>query len=253
MAEQIVTMVVNGKVMVSSREVASKFEKVHRDVLKALDNLKAGLEFNGEFYLRNYTPIQPAHGKRISASEILMTKDGFMLLAMGFNGPKAMAWKIKFIDTFNRLVEAVASGPKPGPAPRSRRFTIENPYLLSLQLPQMFNYTRKMQMTEVQEKIREEISNQMPIIKSCHMFLDYLTYLIELPISKSGEFNVDRTRAEMITGIPSELQSVILKDLIELGQMVITREYEPGVRRRTYSWVSPSTKSDNWNKSVTCA
>jgi hypothetical protein len=32
-----------------------------------------------------------------------MTRDGFTILAMGFTGKEAMAWKEKFIQAFNML------------------------------------------------------------------------------------------------------------------------------------------------------
>ena len=34
-----------------------------------------------------------------------MNRDGFTLLAMGFNGPKAIQWKLKYIQAFNEMEE----------------------------------------------------------------------------------------------------------------------------------------------------
>lgn len=34
-----------------------------------------------------------------------MTRDGFTLLAMGFTGKKALAFKLKYIEQFNRMEE----------------------------------------------------------------------------------------------------------------------------------------------------
>lgn len=39
--------------------------------------------------------------------EYLLTRDGFSLLVMGFTGKKALQWKLKYIDAFNRMEEAV--------------------------------------------------------------------------------------------------------------------------------------------------
>ncbi|WP_267878770.1 Rha family transcriptional regulator [Oleidesulfovibrio alaskensis] len=33
----------------------------------------------------------------------LMDRDGFSLLVMGFTGNKALAWKLKYIEAFNRM------------------------------------------------------------------------------------------------------------------------------------------------------
>jgi Rha family phage regulatory protein len=92
--------------MVSSREVAAKFKKSHKDVLKAHRNAvtEAGVTTFGE---RNFAPSTYVDEQGKKQPEILMTKDGFMFLAMGFTGPEASAWKIKFIDAFDGLVGRV--------------------------------------------------------------------------------------------------------------------------------------------------
>jgi len=96
----------NGEALVSSREVAAKFKKSHKDVLKAHRNAvtEAGVATFGE---RNFAPSTYVDEQGKNRPEILMTKDGFMFLAMGFTGPEASAWKIKFIDAFDGLVGRV--------------------------------------------------------------------------------------------------------------------------------------------------
>lgn len=37
-------------------------------------------------------------------NEYLMDRDGFSLLVMGFTGKKALEWKLKYIDAFNKMV-----------------------------------------------------------------------------------------------------------------------------------------------------
>lgn len=80
----IVVLEKNGVPMVSSREVAAKFGKQHKNVLRDLDNLYAELsdKNNNDFMRLNFERVQH-EGK---TSEILMKKDGFMVLAMGFTG-----------------------------------------------------------------------------------------------------------------------------------------------------------------------
>ena len=34
-----------------------------------------------------------------------MTKDGFTLLVMGFNGKNALEWKLKYIEAFNKIYQ----------------------------------------------------------------------------------------------------------------------------------------------------
>ncbi len=44
-------------------------------------------------------------GKGEKRPEYRITRDGFTLLAMGFTGKAALAWKIKYIEAFNQLEE----------------------------------------------------------------------------------------------------------------------------------------------------
>jgi len=93
--------------MVSSREVAAKFGKRHDNVLRALtEQVIPALseQFRGlNFEVATYGDEQ---GK--PRQEYLMTKDGFMILAMGFTGEDAMRWKEAFIDAFNKAIGSVA-------------------------------------------------------------------------------------------------------------------------------------------------
>ena len=40
----------------------------------------------------------------------LMNRDGFSLLCMGFTGKKALEWKLKYIDAFNKMEETLKTG-----------------------------------------------------------------------------------------------------------------------------------------------
>lgn len=95
----------NGVPMVSSREVAAKFGKAHKNVLRVFDRLYQEMEVEEfqKLYALNFELIQ--HNGNVE--EIFMTKDGFMLIAMGFTGSEALRWKVKFIQTFNSLVTTV--------------------------------------------------------------------------------------------------------------------------------------------------
>ncbi|WP_320008120.1 Rha family transcriptional regulator [Maridesulfovibrio sp.] len=104
----------NNQPMVSSVMVAERFEKQHKDVLKAIRNL----EIPDEFSERNFAPTsidvaQPNGGTRKERS-FNMTRDGFSLLAMGFTGHKAMEWKIKFLEAFNAMEARLTIPPAEG-------------------------------------------------------------------------------------------------------------------------------------------
>jgi Rha family phage regulatory protein len=97
----------NNEPMVTSREVAAKFDKEHRDVLRAYKNLVMGMETD-DFNVRNFARVEYTDIKGETREEIQMTKDGFTLLAMGFTGHEALRWKIRFIDAFNQLLGSIA-------------------------------------------------------------------------------------------------------------------------------------------------
>lgn len=85
----------------SSRQVAEKFEKEHRNVLQSIDGIKSQMvtaEFSALFIETSY---KAGTGK--SYKEYLMTRDGFSLLAMGFTGEKALKWKLEYIKAFNEM------------------------------------------------------------------------------------------------------------------------------------------------------
>ena len=84
-----------------SRRVAKQFKKAHKSVLRAYDRLECSQEFNR----RNFAPVEVPDSKGEDRRVIQMTKDGFMFLAMGFQGSESAKFKERFIDAFNAMAE----------------------------------------------------------------------------------------------------------------------------------------------------
>lgn len=84
--------------VVSSRTIAEHFEKEHKNVLQAVQNLMAENSAVKSMY---YKASYETRGRKFP--EYLMNRDGFSLLVMGFTGAKALEWKIKYIEAFNRM------------------------------------------------------------------------------------------------------------------------------------------------------
>ena len=89
----------SGKAMVSSKDVAGKFAKVHRNVIRDIEKLGCSPEFRAlNFVPSLYTSSQ---NKVLPCYEI--TRDGFAFLCMGFTGKEAGKWKEKYISAFNSM------------------------------------------------------------------------------------------------------------------------------------------------------
>lgn len=97
-----------GKMMVSSKQVADHFGKIHRNVMRDIKSLieSAGSEFGSDnFEQSSYISLQ---NKQLPC--YMMTRDGFSLLAMGFTGKPAILWKVKYIQAFNEMEYELSQG-----------------------------------------------------------------------------------------------------------------------------------------------
>lgn len=102
----------NNQALTNSLLVAEKFGKEHSDVLKAIDTLCCKMAENqckGYFADTSIEIPQPNGGVRHSRI-VVMTRDGFTLLAMGFTGEKALKFKLDYINAFNQMEETIKSG-----------------------------------------------------------------------------------------------------------------------------------------------
>ena len=98
----------NDAVATTSLRVAEVFSKKHKDVLKAIDNLKIGSE-----ELRHqmfYEDVYENRGKEYRL--VIMNRDGFTLLCMGFTGKKATEFKLKYIEAFNEMELQIKEQPQ---------------------------------------------------------------------------------------------------------------------------------------------
>lgn len=93
----------DGKPMISSLQIAERFSKQHKDVLRAIQSLEMSAEFNR----RNFAPITYRDARNREQPAYLMTRDGFWALAMTFTGKEAARLREKIIDALNRAEEAL--------------------------------------------------------------------------------------------------------------------------------------------------
>jgi Rha family phage regulatory protein len=91
----------NTTLSTDSRRVAKHFKKEHKSVLRAIDRL----DCSDKFSQLNFAPRDFIDSRGKQQREISMTKDGFVMLAMGFTGKEAMAFKEAFINAFNAMAD----------------------------------------------------------------------------------------------------------------------------------------------------
>ena len=98
---------INGKQVpaVTSLQVAEAFGKEHKHVMEAIRNL---LESDG-FSQSNFRLVNYMDAKGEERPMYIMSRDGFVLLGMGFTGAKARAMKISYIVRFNEMEAELAS------------------------------------------------------------------------------------------------------------------------------------------------
>lgn len=102
------------KVIVSSLDVSETFTyydeinhkeyvREHKAVLRSIRELKCSDEFRGE----HFSPSKYVDSRGKEQPCILMDKDGFTMLVMGFTDPKAIKFKEAYIKQFNHMEKAL--------------------------------------------------------------------------------------------------------------------------------------------------
>lgn len=97
--EQIVFKTKKGNPATDSLSIAKGFGKTHGNVLQAIDGLECDADFNRmNFHSINYTDSRNRKQRRV-----VMTRDGFAFLVLGFTGKRAAKFKQDFIEQFDRM------------------------------------------------------------------------------------------------------------------------------------------------------
>ena len=99
----------DNRALTNSLLVAEKFGKEHGDVLKAIDAIFAKVPENqceGYFSDTSIEIPQPNGGIRHSRV-VVMNRDGFTLLVMGFTGKRAFRFKLAYIAAFNAMEKVI--------------------------------------------------------------------------------------------------------------------------------------------------
>lgn len=95
------------RLFVSSLDISNHFERQHKNVLQAIENL----DCSDRFRRLNFKPssYNNSQNKALPCYEI--TRDGFVFLCMGFTGAQAAIWKERYIEAFNQMETALKQLP----------------------------------------------------------------------------------------------------------------------------------------------
>lgn len=96
---------INGQqVVTSSRNVAEHFEKEHRNVIQSIENLFKTADKKDVLKIQQmfFEATEPdSYGREQKI--YYMNWKGFSLLVMGFTGAKALSWKLKYTEAFEKM------------------------------------------------------------------------------------------------------------------------------------------------------
>ncbi len=152
------------KTITTSETVAKVFGKYHHHVIRDIrEILEAG---DDEFNRTNFGLVEYIDKKGEKRPMFEMTKDGFMLLVMGYKTKKAMAIKIAYIKAFNFMQEQILSG---------------NMTLLEQYYALLGEHNAEKQLASVGGKILSEWKGKKPLLEATlKIFEDKMQ--IELPL-----------------------------------------------------------------------
>lgn len=118
------TAIVSRDLRTSSLIIADKFEKLHKNVIRDIRQLEVPDEFNR----LNFEPVEYEDCKGETRPSYNITRDGFVILVMGFTGAKAMHWKLKFLEAFNRMEAELRFRDATDPTSRGSQNYIYDPF-----------------------------------------------------------------------------------------------------------------------------
>ena len=107
-------------VTTTTRIVADHFDKTHKSVLRAIENLRDSLG-ESRFNRLTFAPIDYTDSKGRTQQEWVMDHAAFAVLAMGFTGAKAACLRQDFVEAFERATKRIQTMERQQPEWKSAR------------------------------------------------------------------------------------------------------------------------------------
>ena len=105
--DQLVFRGANDQAMTNSLLVAEKFGKNHRDVLESIRAILMTAENSALLSMFIESTYYSSQNKELPM--YVISRDGFTLLVMGFNGKDALSFKLEFMNAFNKMESMLKS------------------------------------------------------------------------------------------------------------------------------------------------
>lgn len=156
----------NGQIVVSSKQVAEHFGKEHKHVLESIREILAVEKSATKFFVESTFENR---GKEYPM--LLMNRDGFTLLAMGFTGKKALEWKLKYIQAFNQMEEQIKTLLAPSyqiadPIERAKKWIEEESQRKQLEEKNQFLIAENVELATENEQLAEKLDYEQDFKKN---------------------------------------------------------------------------------------
>lgn len=123
----------NKQAVTTSLQVAESFEKQHKNVMQSIRNLTAENSAVGNMFAESTYVNKQGHEQPM----FYMNRDGFTLLAMSFTGDKALQFKLKYIEAFNKMEQIIKELALPQTPEEKLQLTMEAAHHLDQRVSQI--------------------------------------------------------------------------------------------------------------------
>lgn len=139
-----------------SLKVAESFDKKHKHVLETARNLAAENSATKKMFVES-TYVN--RGKEYPM--IYMNRDGFTLLAMGFTGKKALDFKLKYIQAFNKMEQQIRNQSERPKLMQKERIEISRQNAETRKASLLYRVAKSMKDTRKQQELLTQIANDL--------------------------------------------------------------------------------------------
>lgn len=139
-----------------SLKVAESFDKKHKNILQNIQNLAAE---NSATKKMSVESTYVNRGKEYPM--IYMNRDGFTLLAMGFTGKKALDFKLKYIQAFNKMEQQIRNQSERPKLMQKERIEVSRQNAETRKASLLYRVAKSMKDTRKQQDLLAQIANDL--------------------------------------------------------------------------------------------